>query len=240
MTAGLSRSDPSRPDRVKSPPPPSPSNAGDTGGPEPVGGGQAVPTAPSPGLKSRIDPKDLLVDWDTDGIADADDTGPDARLGKPPRSDFVRAHPTFKVGAHLLDVTDTYGMDAVYILSRPVAEKLLDEDEAIQAVDIYLLVARGGGYVFWPIKLGDPTGPRKPSPYVRAVTAAVEAAREGWTRIYWKGSGQNAGYRTRSTRTEVPDPAWPPDPMALYLDTVKDHYIDDINDPLIRKLRGEV
>jgi hypothetical protein len=180
------------------------------------------------------------MDWDTEGIADADDTGPDARLGKPPRSDFVRAHPTFKAGGYLLDLTDTFGMDAVYVLAIPVGETLLDEDEAVQAVEIYLLATREGGFIFWPVKLGDPREPRKPSSYLRTALAAVQAAREGWVKIRWRGNGQSAGYRARKPRIEIPEPVWPPDPMTLYLDTVKDHFIDDVNDPVIRKLLGEV
>src|SRR5262245_25513570 len=57
---------------------------------------QAILGEPTQGLQCRIDPKDLQVDWNTEAIADADDSGPVARLGRPPRSDFVRAHPLFK------------------------------------------------------------------------------------------------------------------------------------------------
>jgi hypothetical protein len=223
------------------PTPPGPDDLDDaTGDPEPGGEcQQAAPPTPTPELTCRIDPKDLQVDWDTEGITDDDDTGPDARLGRPPRSDFVRAHPTFKFGIHLIDLTDTHGMEAIYVLSKSVAEKLLDEDEPVQAAEIYLLAAREGGYVFWAIKIGNPTEPRKPSSYVRTARAAVQAAREGWVKIRWRGNGQNAGYKTRKARVEIPDLDWPPDPRALFLETARDHYIESVDDPVIRKLLGE-
>jgi hypothetical protein len=198
-----------------------------------------APGEPTPGLRCRIDPGEFLVDWDTEAIADPDDAGPDARLRKPPRSDFLRAHPNFKIGTYLIDLSDSHGMDAVYVLSRKVADVLLDEDEAVQAADIFLLAAREGGYVFWPVKYGNPTEPRRPSAYVRTALAAVQAARERWVKIRWRGRGQDAGYRFRNARAKIAEPVWPPDPLALFREAVADHYIDDVNDPVIRRLLGE-
>jgi hypothetical protein len=190
-------------------------------------------------LRTRIDPADIFCDWNTEGMTDEDDTGLDAKWGKPPKDNFVRAHPTWSCGAYLLDCSNSSGIGAEYVLSKEVAHKLADEDEPATAVKVFLLVNRDGGYVFWPVKLGDPTEQQKPSDYLKTALRAVEEARHKWVKIRWSSRKGFNGYRVRTGRVELPDPVWPDDIQALFLDVVSDRYINDPADKVVQRYLGE-
>jgi hypothetical protein len=190
-------------------------------------------------LRTRINPEDILVDWDTEGLTEEDDTGQNAKWGKPPRDNFVRAHPTWSCGAYLLDCKDSLGLGAEYILSKEVAQRLEKEDEPATAVKVFLLVNRDGGYVFWALKLGDPTAQQKPSDYLKSALRAVEEARHKWVKIKWSSGRGFNGYRVRPGRAEIPDPVWPDDIQAMFLDVVSDRYINDPVDKVIQRFLGE-
>jgi hypothetical protein len=198
----------------------------------------AAPIA-GPSIRSRIDPASIMVDWNVEGLVEEDDQGPVARWGRPPRDNFVRAHPTWTTGVYLLDCQDSLGLGAEFVLGKKVAHRLIEEDEPVSAAQVYLMMMRNGGFRFWPVKLGDPSAQQKPSEYVKTAMAAIERARREWVKITWRsGKGVN-GWRTRAARIELPEPGWPEDPMALFLQVVSDRYIDDPNDPVIRKYLGE-
>jgi hypothetical protein len=192
-----------------------------------------------PSLRSRIDPASIAVNWVDEGLVEEDDQGPEARWGRPPRDNFVRAHPTWTCGAYLLDCTDSQGIGAEYILSKEVARQVEDEDEQVTAVEVYLLVNRDGGYVFWALKRGDPTEQQKPSDYLKSARAAVKEARQKWVKIKWSPRKGFNGYRSRAARVEIPDPVWPDDIMAMFLDVVSDRYIDDPQDKTIQRFIGK-
>jgi hypothetical protein len=200
-----------------------------------------VDTAPIPeqALRSRIDPAAIKVDFDLEGLVEDDDQGPAARWSRPPRDNFVRAHTSWTIVVYLLDCRDSLGLGAEYVLSKEVARLLIEGDEPVSWVQVFLLVDRDGSYRFWPVKLGDPSEQRKPSDHITTAKAAIERARREWVKIVWRsGRGAN-GWRTRAARIVLPDPVWPDDPMALFLQTVSDRYIDDPNDQVIRKYLGE-
>jgi hypothetical protein len=204
----------------------------------PDSNGQADVASPDSSLKSRIDPADILVDWDT-GLTDEEDSGLGAKWGKPPKDNFVRAHPTWSAGAYYLDCTDSSGLGAEYLLSRPVARRLEEEDEPAVAVKIFLLINRDGGFIFWAVKLGDLTAQQKPSEYVKSALQAVEAARQKWVKIRWQSRRSINGYRTRAAQVEIPDPTWPGDIENLFLEAVSDRFISDPADKVIQRFLGE-
>src|SRR5262249_18052016 len=130
-------------------------------------------------------------------------------------------------------------LGAEYVLSRDVARRLIDADEPVSSVQVYLLINRDGGYVFWPVKLGDPSEQRKPSDHVKTALAAVEKARREWVKITWQSRKGVNGWRARAARVEIPEPTWPDDPMALFLEVISDRHINDPDDPTILKYLGE-
>jgi hypothetical protein len=194
---------------------------------------------PGPSLRSRIDPASIVVDWDVEDLVDEDEKGPVAKWSRPPRDNFVRAHLTWTTGVYLLDCRESLGLGAEYVLARDVARRLMDEDEPVAAAQVYHLTTRDGGYLYWPVKLGDPAEQQKPSDHIKTAMAAIERARHEWVKITWRSRKGVNGWRTRAARIELPEPVWPEDPMALFLQVVSDRYIDDPNDAVIRKYLGE-
>jgi hypothetical protein len=198
----------------------------------------AVPLA-EPVLRSRIDPASIMVDWDVEGLVEDDDQGSAARWSRPPKDNFVRAHPSWSIGVYILDCRASLGLGAEYVLSKEVARRLIEEDEPVAAAQVYLLVDRDGGYLFWPVKLGDPSEQQKPSDHIKTAMAAIERARREWVKIYWRSRKGFNGWRARAASIVLPDPAWPEDPMDLFLQAVSDRHIKDPNDQVIRKYLGE-
>jgi hypothetical protein len=215
----------------------SPDDPGD-GRIDPATGG--IPPTAGPTLRSRIDPASIAVDWDVEALADEHEEGLDAKWGRPPRDNFVRAHPTWTTGVYLLDCRDSLGIGAEYVLAKDVARRVIEEDEPVGMVQVYLLTDRDGGLRYWPVKLGDASEPQtKPSDHVKTAMAAVERARHEWVKIAWRSRKSVNGWRARKARIDIPEPTWPDDPMALFLQVVGDRYIDDPNDPVILKYLGE-
>jgi hypothetical protein len=185
----------------------------------------------------RINPAAFAVDWDTEAYADEEDEGVDAKWARPPKDQYVRAHPTWTAGVYLLDCRESRGFEAEYILSRDVARLLIDEDEPPAATRIYLLADRDGGWRYWPVKQGDPTEQKKPD-HVKTAELAIGRARDEWVKITWRSKKGGNGWRARKARVEIPEPEWPADPMTLFLEVIKDRYIEDPDDDVILKYLG--
>jgi hypothetical protein len=191
-------------------------------------------------LRSRIDPASIAVDWDIEALADEHEEGLDAKWSRPPKDNFVRAHPTWTTGVYLLDCRDSLGIGAEYVLTRDVAHRVIEEDEPIGRAQVYLLADRDGGFRYWPVKLGDAGEPQtKPSDHIKTAMAAIERARHEWVKIAWRSRTGVNGWRVRKARIAIPEPTFPDDPMALFLQVVSDRYIDDPNDKVILKYLGE-
>jgi hypothetical protein len=226
-----------KPSKTESPDVQANGQAMDTGHTEAAQPG-TVPIGGSP-LKSRIDPAAIVVDWDTEGVADEDDKGPAAKWSRPPKDNFVRAHPDWATGVYLLDCRSSSGFEAEYVLSKEVAAQLIEEDEPVTAARVFLLATRDGGLLFWPVRLGDPTEQQRPTDHITTALAAVEEARHKWVKIAWRWRKTINGWRTRAARIDIPDPAWPEDPLALFLETVSDRFINDPNDQVILRYLGK-
>jgi hypothetical protein len=151
----------------------------------------------------------------------------------------VRAHPDWSIGVYLLDCRGSSGFEAEYVLSRDVGAQLIEEDEPITAAKVFLLAVRDGGFLFWPVKLGDPTAEQRPSDHIKTALAAIEEARHKWVKIAWRWRKTINGWRARAARIDIPDPPWPEDPLALFLETVSDRFIDKADDQVILRYLGK-
>ena len=194
---------------------------------------------PMPELKSRIDPSSIVVDWDVAAVEAETDHGPEAVFGRPRKDGFVRAHPAWSTGVYLIDCRSAVGFGAEYVLAHAVAKALLLEDQPVVAAQIHLLAVHGGGWIFWPLKLGDPTEVRKPAQHVTSALAALAEARKEWVKIFWR-NGRTSGWRWKPAKARLDDPTWPEDPLTLFLETIADRFIDSLADPVIKAYLGEI
>jgi hypothetical protein len=185
--------------------------------PEPAGDDGRVPGAPAAddakgdghavasgvdasrlaGLRSRIDPDEITVDWEVEGLVEeGEDATQKARWSGPPRDNFVRAHPKrWSTGAFLLDCRDSQGRDAEFILHKDIARRLIEEEEPVKAAQVYLLMDRDGNSIYWAVRMGEAAemGLRKPTNHIKTAMEAIERAGREWVRITWRGSGGSGG-----------------------------------------------
>jgi hypothetical protein len=200
------------------------------------------------GLRSRINPDDLTVDWEAEGMDEAgrDEEEDDLPYwGGPPPDNFVWAHPSWSKGVFLLDNRKTGGRDAEYVLSKPVARHLMKkEDELVKAATVYPLMTRDGDLIFWPLRLGNAAevAMRNPSRHVTTGKEAIVKARLAPHKITWRGGEKGkggGGWRARPASVVLPAPVWPEDLEGLFMRTIKDRYISDLNDKTIRRFTGK-
>jgi hypothetical protein len=184
-------------------------------------------------------------DWDLESLALGQDFG--AAIGvenvlttvpvcKPKKEWWVRTHPdaTYRLTTALLELDDDR---TVYMIDPSLRPSLALEP----TVAPYLLVAsvtRQNVVFLWAIKkpAGDDGG-RVPE-WTRTALAAVESARQTWTRTFWDQALR--GYRVQASRFITDEPVWPKESMKeLVRKAFEQNRLRDWNDPILRRLRGE-
>jgi hypothetical protein len=189
------------------------------------------------GLESKVDPSGVFSDWDTEAFASPDESGPEGRWGKPPKENFVKVHKTWRRDVGILDCTQSLGLDAEFIVTPRVVQALVDLDETVSKARVFALMDRDQRLIFWAVRFGLATDllEKKPSEYVKSATAAIERGKSEWIKIIWR----TGGYRTRPARGDLPEPQWPDDLDAVFLEAVKDRLIDDPKHVVIQTYIGE-
>src|SRR6516165_312651 len=89
----------------------------------------------------------------------------------------------------------------------------------------------------WPIR--KPGADGKWNPYHESAMELSQGANHQWTRIQ---ANTDAGrYEATVALAKMPEPVWPEMPLARLIELgFKGRIIDDINHPVLQKLRGEV
>jgi hypothetical protein len=204
-----------------------------------------VPMPAPPPLASRIDPADILADPDVDIFPDDDEDdakGKGARWGSPPKSGHVRVHPAWVGKLYVLDFRKEGDRDREYILTKPLAKVVMDEELPLTFMEVYLVVDRDGLLTFWPLRLGDPTEMGEDRDDILLARKAIARGRVEWTKIYWRRRKTSTGWRARGLRKGMiveDQPAFPDDPTALLMKVIGDRLISDRQDPRFRKFLGE-
>jgi hypothetical protein len=154
---------------------------------------------------------------------------------KPDRSWFVRVHPdeSYRLQTAVIELKE----DRETYLVAPALWLDLVTEATFSPRALFTAVNRQGVLFLWPIRLPGPDG--KIDEWSRTALEAAEKGTKGWVRVaanmalgaydVWDASGQLA------------DPAWPEMPFRELLRVAfKDRFIDRLDHPVLRKLRGEV
>jgi hypothetical protein len=120
-----------------------------------------------------------------------------------------------------------------YLVGRALWSELAGE---IYPVCLFLAVNRQGDVFLWPVKL--PTADGRSNGWNDSALAAARMAESRWLRI---AANMGAGlYDTFAAAGELTDPEWPdlsfPEILKLCF---RDRFIEDIDHPVLRALRGE-
>ena len=154
-------------------------------------------------------------------------------IRKPTRQEFVRVHPS-----------DDYRLETAVVELKEERETYLvsptlwaDIPGEIIPKVLYMYINRQGVVALWPVRLPSEDG-RLDNWNLSAIDAA-ELARKGWIRV---AANMSLGaYEVFEATGSIPDPEWPEQSFEEILKIAfRNFYIDDIDHPVLQRLRGEV
>jgi hypothetical protein len=150
---------------------------------------------------------------------------------RPDKQAFFRVHPD---PAYVLDtmVVELKEDREVFLAMPGIRELIFDE---IKPVRLYTVIDRQANVSIWPCKLPGADG--KSNPWFDSAIEVAELAKGAWMRLL---ANQALGcYEALQASGELPDPEWPDKTMGELLKLAfKDRMIDDIDHPVIRRLKG--
>lgn len=152
---------------------------------------------------------------------------------KPDRQTFFRVHPDpeWQLQAAVVDLKEER---ETYLVAPALRDSLLGE------VTLKLMVTaitRQGVTFLWPLRLPGADG--RQDEWSRSAMAAAEMARGTWVRL--SANMDLNAYDVSTASSGVGEPEWPDVSFEQLVQIAfKDLYIDDVNHPVLRRLRGEV
>ena len=152
---------------------------------------------------------------------------------KPSPQDFVRVHPDpgSRANFPIIELKDER---EEYIVVAHLIPALMGE---FVTKTLFLAINRQGTPFFWPVRLPSPDG--KNLEWWRSAREAAELGQKFWIRVR---ANMNLGaYDIFQAESAIPDPEWPPLGFwDLIRIAFRDHLIDRIDHPVIKRLRGQV
>jgi len=152
---------------------------------------------------------------------------------KPSPQDFFRvnADPAFRDSFPIIELKDER---EEYIVTANLVPELINE---LVTKTLYTAINRQGTVFLFPVRLPSPDG--KDLDWWRSSRQAAELAMKSWIRMR---SNMNLGaYDIFQAEGIIPDPEWP---ELGFWDLIKlafrDHLIDRIDHPVIKRLRGQL
>lgn len=154
-------------------------------------------------------------------------------IRKPGPQEFCRTHPDQSHWFATATLEDRETRE-VFIVSRHLWQELSNE---ITLVQLVTAVNRQDSLFLWLIKLPKQDG--RANPWNQSLAAAADLAKAHWVRVQ---SNMSIGsYDVHRAVGTLPDPQWPDLSFADILSiALKGHLIDDMNHPVLKKLRGEI
>ena len=152
---------------------------------------------------------------------------------KPSPQDFVRVRPepAYRENFPMIELKDER---EEYIVVADLVPELVGE---FVTKTLFTAINRQGTVFFWPVRLPSPDG--KDLDWWRSRREAAELAMKSWVRVR---ANMNVGaYDIFQAVSVLSDPDWP---QLGFWDLIKiafrDHLIDRIDHPVIKRLRGQV
>ncbi len=165
---------------------------------------------------------------------------PDARklttmipVQKPSRQEFIRVHPDANWCLETAILEDKENRET-YLVDADIWPEI--PGETIPKV-LYTTVNRHGTVKLWPIKLPEEDGSL--DSWNRSALDAAERAKTKWIRVV--ADMNLSGYAVWEAASDLEDPEWPSLSFEEILKIAfKDHFIDHLDHPVMRRLRGEI
>jgi len=152
---------------------------------------------------------------------------------RPSPQEFVRVHPSaeYRENFPIIELKDER---EEYIVTASLVPELIGE---FVIKTLYLAINRQGTLFFWPVRLPGPDG--KDMNWWKSAREAAVLAMKDWVRI--KANMNLGAYDIFQPDGVIPDPEWPQRGFwELIKIAFRDHLIDRIDHPVIKRLRGQV
>ena len=179
-----------------------------------------------------FDPENLRLDQsfaETAGVKKLLTTVP---VRKPNKQDFVRVHPdpAYRLTTAIIELRDDR---ECYLVMPHVAVQVPGE---VAPVVIFTAINRQGVTFLWPAKIPGADG--RSNDWHRSGMEAAEAAMAHWLRV--KANMDLGAYEMYEATAAIPDPVWPTATLKELLKIgFRESLIDDLDHPVLKRLRGE-
>jgi hypothetical protein len=152
---------------------------------------------------------------------------------KPDRHEWVRVHPdqTWRIATAILEFKE----DREKFLVAPALHAELFGE--LVAMVLFTAITRQGVCFLWSVRLPSPDG--RQDDWNRSKLEAAQHAMKRWVRV---ASNRPLGaYEVFEATGVLPEPEWPEEGFEhIFRVAFKDHFIESVEHPAIRRLRGEV
>ena len=159
---------------------------------------------------------------------------------KKPKSgvEFFRIRPEeeWKFTTHMLIIGGKGEGEGKYLLNPSLYPEVI-ETRLLKDVTIYTGITFDGNLFLSEIALPGLEG--NDNEFNRTRRIAYGAAETNWVKL----QTEDGSYNTILAVSNLPEPEWPEEPENMetaFKIAFKDQYIDDINHPILKKLRGEI
>jgi hypothetical protein len=193
------------------------------------------PTESAPAGPDPFDPAALRLSPDLDislGVKKALLSVP---VRKPAKDWFVRVHPDehYRLQTAVIELKE--GRET-YLVDKGLWPELATE-ATFSPRALFTAANRQGVVFIWPIRLPGPNG--RVDEWSRTALEAAEMAAKSWVRVV--ANMALGAYEVSWATGQLPEPEWPDLPFKdLLRIAFKDRLIDNVNHPILRRLRGEV
>ena len=207
-------------------------NAKPAGGPPP---GDVPPAPPAQPAPDPFDPSKLRLTRDFTLATGAKKLLTTIPARKPTKEPFVRTHPDegYRLLAGTLELKEDREL---YLVSRDLMPELAGEP-TVRPRLLITTITRQGALILWPLRVPDSNG--KLDDWGTSELEAAEVAKKRWVRII---PNMSAGCNDVYVAPEsLPPPEWPEIPFADVLKIAfKGKFIESLDHPVLKKLRGEL
>ena len=152
---------------------------------------------------------------------------------KPGRQDFFRVHPgaDYRIETAVVELKEE---SETYLVAPELRSEI--PSELIPKI-LFTTINRQGVLTLWPVRLPGEDG--RLDDWNASALEAAEMAQERWIRV--AANMSLGGYEIYEATGNLPDPEWPELTFAEILKIAfRGRYIENLDHPVIRRLRGDV
>jgi hypothetical protein len=156
------------------------------------------------------------------------------RCRKPNKEEWVRVHPSedYCLETYVIELKTE---NEIYLLT-PVLWPTLAGEPTLGLRRFFTAQSYQGETFLWPCRLPTPDG--KLPDWVAIPLEAARMAKDAWVRISWDEAQRK--HRIWEAEGQMTEPRWPDLPLNQLLKLCfKDRFIQSLDHPILKKLRGE-